>query len=214
MGKRNAVIDLLGLLSYGQLVAFDSIANDAKLAPDLRKRALLSQIAAAEVQHYQSLADRLAELGVDPRSAMKPFVTPIDEFHSRTRPNDWLEGLVKAYIGDGFADDFYREVAEFLDDEDRTVVQDVLHDTRLADYAVAEVRSAIEKDPARGDELALWARRLVGEAVSQAQRVAAERDALTELVVEGSGSLTGVGQLLKRLTVAHTKRLAAMGLSN
>ena len=42
---------------------------------------------------------------------MKPF----DAFHAHTAPRDWLEGLVKAYVGDGLAADFYREIAAFLD---------------------------------------------------------------------------------------------------
>ena len=34
----------------------------------------------------------------------------LEAFHERTAPGDWLEGLVKAYVGDGIAEDFYREV--------------------------------------------------------------------------------------------------------
>lgn len=209
-----AVVDLLGLLGYGQLVAFDRLAADARMAPDLRRRALMSQMAAAELQHYQRLVDRLTELGAEPSMAMEPFVAPLDAYHDRTRSADWLSGLVKAYIGDGIADDFYAEIAAMLAPDDRAVVTAVLHDTQLADYAVAEVRAAVAADPARGDELALWARRLVGEAVSQAQRVAAERDSLTRLVVDGSGTLSGIVELMKRLTVAHERRLAALGLAS
>ena len=58
--------------------------------------------------------DRLTELGVDPAEAMAPFVAALDAFHESTRPSTWLEGLVKAYVGDGLAADFYREIAAFL----------------------------------------------------------------------------------------------------
>jgi hypothetical protein len=211
---RAALIDLLGVLGYGVLIAFDRLAADARLAPDLRRRALLSEMAAAEMAHYGLIVGRLRELGVDAEQAMSAFVGPLDDFHDSTRPNDWLEGLVKAYVGDGIADDFYREVAEFLPEPDRGLVLEVLHDDRQAAFAVAEVRAAIEADPGRAGRLALWARRLVGEAISQAQRVAAERDALTELIIEGSGDLTGVGGLIKRLTNAHTERMRAIGLNN
>ena len=208
-----AVVDLLGVLAYGELTAFDRLADDARLAPTLAGRAALSCMAGAEIGHFLRLRDRLHELGVDPDEAMRPFVDVFDAFHATTRPSTWLEGLVKAYVGDGIAADFYREVAEYLDPSTRELVLEVLADSGHADFAVREVRAAIEADPALSGRLALWARRLVGEALSQAQRVAAERDALAMLLV-GGGNLSGVAALLKRLTAAHSARMQTLGLSS
>jgi hypothetical protein len=209
-----AVVALLGVLAYGTLVAFDRIAADARMAPDLRRRAMHSAMAAVEIGNYQRLADRLTELGADPDGAMAPFAGPLDAYHDSTQPRDWLEGLVKAYVGDGIADDFYREVARVLAPRDRELVLDVLHDTRYVDFASAEIRAAIAADPKVANRLALWARRLMGEALSQAQHVAAERDELTMLVLHGSGDIAGVMDLIKRLTAAHTDRMTSLGLNN
>ena len=209
-----AVIDLLGMLAYGELHAFDRMANDARLAPDLQRRAALSSMAGVEIANYARLSARLTELGVDPEVAMGPFVTPLHEFHDQTEPRDWLEALTKAYVGDGIADDFFREVAAFLSAPDRQLVLDVLHDTRYDDFACAEIKRAIEADPAVANRLSMWARRLVGEGLSQAQRVAVDRPALAMLIVEGTGDQAGVQALLKRLTTAHTTRMAALGLNN
>jgi hypothetical protein len=209
-----AVVALLAVLAYGTLVAFDRIAADARLAPDLRRRAMHSAMAAVEIGNYERLAGRLNELGVDPEQAMAPFVAPLDGYHDSTQPADWLEGLVKAYVGDGIADDFYREVAKVLEPRDRDLVLDVLHDTRYEDFASREIRAAIAADPKLANRLALWARRLMGEALSQAQRVAAERDELTMLVLHGSGDLAGVMDLIKRLTAAHQDRMTSLGLNN
>lgn len=211
---RQAVIDLLGVLAYGELTAFDRLAGDARFAPTLDGRIALTTMAAAEIAHFQVLRVRLESLGVKPAAAMAPFVRPLDEFHDHTRPSSWLESLVKAYVGDGIAADFYREVAAWVDPGTRALVLAVLEDTGHADFAVREVRAAIDADPRVAGRLSLWGRRLVGEALSQAQRVAAERDALAELAVGGSGGLTALGAMLTRLTDAHTQRMRRLGLSS
>jgi hypothetical protein len=212
-GVDPATVDLLGVLAYGELTAFERLASDARLAPTITDKSALATMAAAEFAHFTQLRDHLAKLGVDPEEAMRPFVAPLDEFHDTTDPNDWLEGLIKAYVGDGLATDFYREVSAFVKDEDtRGLVLHVLADTGQAEFAVSRVREAIIDDPALAGRLALWARRLVGEALLQAQRVAVERDALTELLVGGSGDLAGIARLLARLTDNHTARMQALGL--
>jgi hypothetical protein len=209
----SAVVELLGALAYAELTAFDRLAEDARLAPTLAGRAALARMAAAEIAHHGRLTDRLAELGVDPAEAMAPFVPALDAFHEGTRPSNWLEGLVKAYVGDGLATDFYREIAAFLPDPDRALVLEVLADTGHADFAVREVRAAITADRKVPGRLSLWGRRLVGEAMSQSQAVIAEHDGLAELIIAGTGDLSGVALLIERITAAHTKRMKALGLN-
>ena len=212
--RRQAVVDLLAVLAYTELTAFERLAEDARFAPSLADKAALSEMAAAEFHHFKVLRERLNAMNVDAYGAMAPFVGPLDAFHESTEPADWLEGLVKAYVGDGFASDFYREVAEYVDADARALILDVLADTGHAQFAVDHVRAAIKDDPAVAGRLALWARRLVGEALVQAQRVAVDRDALARLLVGGSVDLAAVGQLLTRLTQRHTERMAALGLAS
>ncbi|MEU6442193.1 ferritin-like fold-containing protein [Streptomyces sp. NPDC047046] len=214
---RDAVVDLLGALAYGELAAFERLAEDAKLAPGLKDKAELAKMASAEFHHFEKLRDRLTEIDAEPAEAMQPFATALDAFHQQTAPSDWLEGLVKAYVGDSIASDFYREVAVRLDTDTKDLVLTVLADTGHADFAVEKVRAAIEADPRVGGRLALWARRLMGEALSQAQRVVAERDALSTMLVGGLADgfdLAEVGRMFSRITEAHTKRMAALGLAS
>ena len=211
------VVDLLGACAYSELTAFSRLAGDAELAPTLRDRMALSGVAATEFRHYEALVARISELGRDPQEAMDPFCAPVDAFHDRTAPNDWLEGLVKAYVGDGIATDFYREIAAFVDEDTRALVERVLDDSGQTEVVAAAVRSAVERDPRLAGRLALWARRLVGEAMSQAQRVAVDREGLTSLLV-GAGDASGadlveIGRMFGRIMDKHANRMKVLGLS-
>jgi hypothetical protein len=209
---RESVIDLLGVLAYGELTAFERLVADASLAPSLLDKAAIAQMAVVEFAHFQGLRKRLASMGVDPEAAMTPFVDAIDLFHEQTRPKDWLEGLVKVYVGDGIAADFYREVAEYIDPSSRELVLTVLMDSGHSAFTVERVRAAIQADPAIAGRLSLWARRLVGEALVQAQRVAVDRGNLAALV-GGMGGLAGISRMFGRLTDAHAARLTTLGLT-
>jgi hypothetical protein len=207
-----ATVDLLGLLAYGELTAFERMATDARMSPTLGDKIALAAMAAAEFSHFQAICAELDRLGVDREHAMAPFVAPLTAFHNSTAPADWLESLVKAYVGDNIAADFYREIATRLPAPSREIVLRVLDDTGHAAFAVDRVRAAIEANPTVAGRLALWARRLVGEALTQAQRVGVDRDALTGLLV-GVGDLDALAAIFNRIMAAHGRRMAALGLS-
>jgi len=207
-----AIVDLLGVLAYGELSAFDRLAEDARRAPTLSGRAALSSMAAAEIGHFRMLEEHLEQLGGPAGDAMAPFVGALDAYHAATAPRSWLESLVKAYVGDGLAADFYREVAEGGSGPTGDLVRHVLADTGHSAFAEREVRAAAEADRQVRDRLALWGRRLFGEAVTQAQRVIAERDELAEFIVAHSGDLAGIAGLLRRMQANHAKRMSQLGL--
>jgi len=207
-----ATVDLLGVLAYGELMAFERLAADAQLAPTIEDKIALQTMANAEFGHFKQIREHLLAAGEDPVTAMAPFTDAIDAFHDSTDPSDWCEGLIKAYVGDGMAADFYREVSKYVTDADtRALVTSSLADTGQAEFAVARVKEAIAEDPSVAGRLALWGRRLVGEAIIQAQQVAVERDALLQLLV-GSGDLAGITRLFKTITDKHTERMASLGL--
>lgn len=213
-----AVVDLLGVLSYAELTAFHRLAMDAAFAPTLADKASLSQMAVDEFGHFTQIRARLEQLGADPEQAMRPFVAVVEQFHHRTQPQDWLEGLIKAYVGDSIGREFYQAIASYVDPQTREVIISALAPNAHADFAVERVRQAIVADPRVAGRLALWGRRLVGEALSHAQQVAQEHDNLAALIATRGGQADGIdvealAQVFTQLTQNHTKRMAALGLA-
>lgn len=213
-----AIIDLLGAIGYGEISAFERMTEDAKMAPTLEDKVALLGVASAQFAKIEPVRARLAALGVDPYEAMREFKSAIDEFHDRTAPGDWWESLIKAYVGEGLTEDFYREIAGFLDEETRTLVVSTLEDEGQADFALAAANRGIAEDPKLAGRLALWGRRLMGEALIATQRVSASRDSLTGLLTGESTfaglDFAGISAMFERITARHVERMSRLGLEH
>lgn len=208
--------ELLGLLACGELLAFEQRAADASLAPRLADRAALARHAARELVNFDLLTTALGERGVSVAEAMEPFLEPLSDFHRLTRPADWWEGLVKVYVGEGLVGDFYREIAAHLDGPTRALIAEVSRTDEVEDYILERVAEAIAEEPQRAGRLALWGRRILGEALSQAQQVLAARESLSRLVLEPdipiAAALTRMSGVLYSLQGRHAHRMRALGL--
>lgn len=216
-GYRRGVIALLGVLAYGELVGFFTIVQEGDFAPRSQEKEALARVAKIEFGHYEGLSERLRALGADPHAAMAPSTAAIDDWHRRVAPSDWLEALMKVYVGNSLATDFYREIGSFVDPTTQSLINEVLAEGEQVQFAAGQLRRAIAADEKVAGRLALWGRRMVGEALSQAQRVAAEDDDLMGLLIDdGSGfglDLGGWMHMFTRITDRHTARMEALGLS-
>ncbi|WP_280495608.1 ferritin-like fold-containing protein [Nocardia asiatica] len=206
------VTDLFAVLAYGEISAFYRLAEEAKLSPTLRGKVAVAKMAAAEMEHFKTLEAALAARGAEVFDAMAPFVRALDDYHTSTDPSTWLESMVKFYVGDGIAADFYTEIAGALTPDVAAVVRDVLAETRHSEFVVEEVRRAVTESRSERDRLTLWGRRLLGEAITQAQYVMAQRDELTDLVLTATGDLNGIAALIERMQDSHAQRMAVLGI--
>ncbi len=204
--------ELFAVLAYGEISAFYRLAEEAKLSPTLRGKVAVAKMASAEMDHFKTLEAALADRGIDVFDAMAPFVRALDAYHASTDPSTWLESMVKFYVGDGIAADFYSEIAGALSPDVATVVRDVLAETSHSEFVVEEVRRAVSASRSQRDRLTLWGRRLLGEAITQAQYVMAQRDELTDLVLTATGDLNGIAALFERMQDSHAKRMAVLGI--
>lgn len=206
------VTDLFAVLAYGEISAFYRLAEEAKLSPSLRGKVAVAKMAANEMAHFHTLEQALADRGADVFDAMAPFVRALDAYHASTDPSTWLESMVKFYVGDGIAADFYTEIAGALAPEVADVVRDVLAETSHSEFVIEEVRTAVSQNRSERDRLTLWGRRLLGEAITQAQYVMAQRDDLTELVLTATGDLNGIATLFEHMQDSHAERMRQLGL--
>lgn len=144
---------------------------------------------------------------------MLPFQESVDHFHERTRPADWFESLMKAYVIDTVSADFYRAIARYVDAGTRELIERI----QSADEGTAVLRdrlnAALADDPRLASRLALWARRLLGEALTQAQRVGLEHAFPGGLVGDDARSRDLVGALTAELAANHSRRIAQLGLA-
>ncbi len=206
------VTDLFAVLAYGEISAFYRLAEEAQLSPTLRDKVAVAKMAADEMSHFETLEMALRARGADVFEAMSPFVRALDEYHASTNPSIWLESMVKFYVGDGIAADFYSVLADSLAPEVGAVVRDVLAETSYSEFVVEQVRRTVAVNRSARDRLTLWGRRLLGEAITQAQYVMAQRDDLTELVLTATGDLNGVAKLFDHMQDSHSERMRVLGL--
>lgn len=119
---------------------------------------------------------------------------------------------MKTYVGDALAADLYLQIAGGLPDEVADVVRAALAETGHSQFVIAEVRAAVTTSGKQRSRLALWSRRLLGEAITQAQFLLADHDELVDLVIAGTGGLSQLGTFFERLQQTHDKRMSELGL--
>ena len=207
------VTELFALLAYGEVAAFYRLTDEARMAPNLRGRINMASMAAAEMNHYELLRDALENTRRRRRPGDDKYASALENYHRLTTPSTWLEALVKTYIGDALAADFYLEIADVLPDEVADVVRAVLSETGHSQFVVAEVRAAVTASEKQRHRLALWSRRLLGEAITQAQFVLADHDELVDLVVSSGDGLGRMTEFFDRLQHTHSTRMQELGLA-
>jgi hypothetical protein len=228
VGELNArydkfVVDLLGVMAYGELSAFERLSSDARFSPTLHDRAVLGRMAVAEFAHFEAVSAELARTGIDVELAMRPFQASIDSFHDRTRPADWYESLMKAYVIDTISGDFYQAIGALLDDSTREVIAAIQPTAEANAVLEDRLQRMLADDPRLASRLALWGRRLVGEALTQAQRVGLEHSFLVGLMADGGADTAAtaetpaaqaqVRELMAQLTKNHSRRMSRLGLT-
>lgn len=209
--RPDAAHQLLGLLACGEVFGFHTMSDASVRSQDFGQSVTLMEMAVQHAGAYRRTRQRLLDHGVPADDLIDSFAGPLADYHGRTQPSDEFEALLKAYVGTGIAADFMREMASKLDPETHEFVVDVLASPKADGVVVPRLRAVMAEDQAYAGPMALWGRRLMGEALSQAQRVAADRPDLLALIL-GPDDLEGFQQMIARMTSSHSGRMRALGL--
>jgi len=217
-----ALTTLVGLATYTGLAAFGLLAARSVDAPDLAARQTLATAAGEALGRQQRLLALVGAPGPDGAAAvMAPFDGALADFDARTTPSGWAEGLLKSVVGLGVARDLCRELAAGLPDGGSAFVRAVglpVGEPRADDPATALLAEAAAADGVLAARLALWGRRVVGEALGLVPVLLAAHPPLAALAARAreaadDGGASAQAWLVSRLTAEHTRRMDRLGLA-
>ncbi|GAA4736753.1 ferritin-like fold-containing protein [Isoptericola chiayiensis] len=221
---------LVGIAAYTELAGFGLLAARSVDAPDLATRQSLALGAERALSRQQALVGLVAPGAGVPAAAalMGPFEGALVEFDTRTRTDDWAEGVLKGVVGHGVAQDFCRTLAAGVGGQHGKRLREVLEvagaGPAARDGADAEALSVLVRlasaDDVLASRLALWGRRVVGEALNLVTALLeqhAELESLTAASAAALGHDAADGSvrswLVARLTAEHTRRMDRLGLA-
>ena len=195
----------LGQAAYIQLSLFEDLSRLVALAPTIEAKDALSRASAISLDRYRGLAAEIRRHGSEPSAAMEPYTAGVDFFQRVTQGADFYESLMTSHITAGILDDFFARLALGLTPADTARIiplYDPSHESLLAE----QLRIGIAANPRIAARLAMWGRRLVGDAMLVARSALAtppssEKD---EAKIE---------PVFTELIAAHTRRMDALGLT-
>jgi tRNA-(MS[2]IO[6]A)-hydroxylase MiaE-like protein len=198
---------ILAALSYGERLARRRAEENVALAPDFRTRRNQQHVAERERENASLLEARLSEIGsMELERVFRPF---LDAFFEHTQPADWLEAQTWHYVGDALVRDFADSLIPVLDRISAEVTRRALAERdEQESFALDEITRLVEGDPPAAERVAAYARRVIGEALTQTRRALNETGALRSLL----GSDEVEKRFLLNLLQRHRERLDRLGI--
>lgn len=189
-----------GAAAYAALAEFERLTALLPLAPGLADRMAVAEVIAQRHERYRELLERFGG-AADPQPGMLAAAPAIEDARRRVEPEDWWQALAAAVLGGALTDELFEimlggraEAGEPAQDGDASA--DV--EAKAADaWATQRLRAALADDPVLAARIAMWGRRLVGEAIVLAREFGGER----------------YPELADRLAASHARRLEDLGLA-
>ena len=198
--------EFLARAAYVQLTLFEDLSRTVTIAPTTRAKAVLAEATAASLARHATVMAELQALGVDAGEALERHRAVVDRFQRLTQGADWTETALTCHLAGGFLDDLFASLAGGLPADLATRIREAYR-SRPADSAFVDLLAeAMAEQPRLAPRLALWGRRILGDAMLVA------RDVLN-LGRGNAGEETRVEPAFSELIAQHTRRMDALGLS-
>lgn len=208
LAQPGQVVTVLGLVAASRLTAFDWLAEDTVHAPRAQTREALALLATRQLGRYPDLAAAAEEHDGVLVLAAEPYLEIIDEIGRRTRSADWWERVVRTVVAGGMVRDLARMLADQLPGGAREVAEAALAGQGLTGLVAAEVTRATTDDERLDARLALWGRRVAGEALGAVQPVLGVVESVGGVDVSGLAA-----PALGTISAGHARRMTRLGLS-
>lgn len=198
---------ILAALSFGERLARRRAEQNVAMAPDSRTRRHQEHVAERERENASLLEARVEEVGSkELEEAFRPF---LEAFFEHTDPADWLEAQTWHYVGDALVRDFADSLMPALDRVSAEVTRRALAERdEQESFALDEITRLVGEDPSAAERVAAYARRVIGEALTQTRRALNETGALRTLF----GSDEVEKRVLLNLLQRHRERLDRLGI--
>jgi tRNA-(MS[2]IO[6]A)-hydroxylase (MiaE)-like len=178
---------------YAALAEFERLAELVPSAPGLDDRMALAEAMADRQSRYRSLLDAFG--GADElMRGMTAAAPALDGARRRVESSDWWEGVAAAALCAPLTDELFGALLGG-DDDGHELGLGQSAAVEIAAWAQQRLRTAIDRDPVLAARIAMWGRRLLGEAIVLCREFGGERYA----------------ELADRLAASHARRLTALG---
>lgn len=198
-------------IAYLQLLQFQELSALVTDAPALACKQELGRVAALTLQRHETALSVLDDTGVDGAACMRRTADELNEFAERVGGRDWYERIVTCHLAASILHDFYAEVLDAhgaAADALRPVIE---HDDVQAELH-AIIAERLRGNQVLADRLAMWGRRITGDALLASRRALGIPVGTTADAVR-DGAEAVIESVNARLMAEHSRRMNALGLA-
>ncbi len=200
-----APIEYFARAAYTQLAIAEDLGLALPSSPSTAAKLALAEASEAVLERYRALSAELATLG-DPASAMETQRAAVDRFRRTTAGDEWYERLLTAHLAGGFFADLYVALAAGLAAEVAGRARAAFAERPEEAIVHGLISAGIAADEHLAARMALWGRRILGDALLVAR-------AALDVAAVATDTESRIEPAFSELIANHTRRMDALGLS-